>query len=399
MAEAAPGDGEVRAATAIGRRRLLSGAALLAGAAALGACRRADPAPPGGNPASSNPDPPATGPSGTLPAAGGGAGGTSVDAPTGAGYVPPASGTWETVTPADTGWTPAGLDELEAYVMAHNSTSLVVVAGGRILREVYADGVTAETPREIASCQKSVVSTLVGQAVDRGLLGLDDPVSDHLAPGWTAATPEQERAITIRHLLSMTSGLDQDTLTVADPPGTRWRYNTTAYQKLRPVLEAVTGQGIDDLTRSWLWTPIGVSSASRWSERRGAGPLARDATGSQLWSLDMTARDMARFGLLVQRHGGWSADEVVPGAWLDQALAPSQDLNRGYGFLWWLGRGMGKGVPDDLVAALGALDQMIVVVPSLDVVLVRQGGAGLETSQNTSSFQAEVVNRLVQARA
>src|SRR6185503_9322276 len=96
----------------------------------------------------------------------------------------------------------------------------------------------ADVARDIASCQKSVVSTLCGVARERSLLDLDDAVSAHLPAGWSAADRSDEAAVTVRHLLSMTSGLDPRTLTRVAPPGRRWAYNTAAYQKLRPVLEA-----------------------------------------------------------------------------------------------------------------------------------------------------------------
>jgi CubicO group peptidase (beta-lactamase class C family) len=85
----------------------------------------------------------------------------------------------------------------------------------------------------------------------------------------------------------------------------------------------------------------------------------------------MTARDLARFGLLVQRRGAWDGEQVVPAGWLDEALSPSQELNPGYGYLWWLA---GRPGADDLVAALGARDQKLYVCPSRDFVVVRQGG-------------------------
>jgi CubicO group peptidase (beta-lactamase class C family) len=170
----------------------------------------------------------------------------------------------------------------------------------------------------------------------------------------------------------MTSGLSASTLRRVAAPGERWAYNTAAYQKLRPVLEAVTGDDIGTITQDWLGDPIGIGADEAvWAPRRGEDP-----TGAGLWSLEMTARAMARFGLLVQRGGRWDEHEVVPKSWFDEALRPSQEENPDYGYLWWLlGRRSGDEVPDDLVAALGAGDQKIYVCPSRDMVAVRQGRA------------------------
>lgn len=370
------------------RRRFIGAGSLFVLGAAAGCAGSDDDA---GTTPSTSPAPSAEPPSTVAPE-------PTTTAPA-AEYVPTA-GTWETVDPASVGWSQDAIDELASFLEVNNSRTFALVIGGRIAAESYWAGAAVDTPQEIASCQKSVVSTLCGIAVDRGLLTVDDPVSDYLDPGWSAADPADERAITIRHLLSMTSGLNQDTLEVVAAPGTAWGYNTTAYQKLRPVLEAASGEGIDSLNRSWLWEPIGVSGASRWRERTGNGALALDATGSRLWSLEMTARDMARFGLLVQRRGTWGSEQVVATEWFDEALAPSQTMNPSYGYLWWLAGAIDQpDVPDDLVAALGALDQKIYVVPSFDCVLVRQGGRANEVSGTASSFDPEILDRLVSAQA
>jgi hypothetical protein len=95
---------------------------------------------------------------------------------------------------------------------------------------------------------------------------------------------------------------------------------------------------------------------------------------------------------------------VVPAGWFAEALRPSQDRNPLYGYLWWLlGRQAGDGrpedqVPGDLVAALGARDQKVYACPSLDLVVVRQGGAAREAAEARSSFDGELLARLVAAR-
>ena len=341
---------------------------------------------------------------GTGPARGGGgvaAGDPAAQAGEGDGraYVPGEGGEWATVEPADGGWDAGALDGVVSFVGERGATSFVVLSGGRIVVERYWGNGAADTPRDIASCQKSVVSTLCGVGEAQGLLDLDDAVSAYLPAGWSAADPADEEAITVRHLLSMTSGLDPRTLTRVAAPGTRWAYNTAAYQKLRPVLEAVTGDGIEALTRAWLWDPVGVSARSAWVPRNGGGPRQVDATGARLWSLSMTARDMARFGLLVQRSGDWAGEAVVPAGWFTRALAPSQDGNPYYGYLWWLlGRRSGDDVPGDLVAALGARDQKIYVCPSLDLVVVRQGAAAREVAEARTSFDDELLARLMAVR-
>jgi CubicO group peptidase (beta-lactamase class C family) len=317
-------------------------------------------------------------------------------------YVPPVhgEGPWEAADAVDIGWSAGGLEAVAQLVEASKSSTLTVVVGGRLALERYFGGATADSVQDIASCQKSVTSTLVGMSVARGELELDQPVSDLLPAGWSRAGAAAEEAITIRHLLTMTSGLHPRRLTRVAEPGTTFDYNTSAYQKLRPVLETATGAGIDELSRERLFDPLGMSPLAVWEPRPDL-PQFRDPTGAPEWGLKLPARDMARFGLLALRKGMWGADEVVSAAWFDEAWT-SSPAQVDYGYLWWLMGRRGaqrRRVPEDWVAALGANDQKIYVIPSLDVVLTRQGAAANEASDARSSFDADLIAALLAARA
>jgi len=245
-----------------------------------------------------------------------------------------------------------------------------------------------------------VMSTLVGLARDRGLLGLDDPVSDHLPAGWTNAAAAEEQAITIRHLLTMSSGLNEATLTVKAAPGTVWEYNTDAYQKLRRVVEAAAGSDINTLSGEWLFGPIGIDSPQAWAPRPGAF-ATMDAVGDKAWALELTAREMARFGLLAQRNGLWAGQQLTDPGWFAEAWTGSS-RKRDYGYLWWLlgeGHFRRQGVPTDLVAALGARDQKIYVLPSMQLVLVRQGETARSAALAESDFDTALIAALRDARA
>lgn len=286
-----------------------------------------------------------------------------------------------------------------------------MVVDGKVLVERTWAASPVPYVQDVASAQKSVTSVLVRLARSQGQLSMGDAVSDHLGDGWSFATTAQERAITVQHLVTMTTGLSAGLRYVA-PPGTVWDYNTTTYQLTRLVLEHATGTGIEALTRSWLWDPIGVSSASRWAPRPGAGGFSVDPEGRRLWGLTMTERDMARFGLLVSRHGAWGSRQVVPRAELDGTLVSSQAMNPAYGELWWLNgkdrailpsgstpvRGpLVPSAPQDMVAALGAGDQKIYVCPSDRLVVARQGGPGGSSTLGPSSFDEGLWSRLARA--
>ena len=311
-------------------------------------------------------------------------------------YFPPATGEWEKADAAKTGWSPAGLKNLVTLVEENRSFTFMMLAGGRILTENYFGPATVTSAYDIFSAQKSVTSTLIGIAREKGLLKLDDKVSTYLPEGWSNAAPADEAKITIEHLITMTSGLDPRTLRKVTEPGTVFAYNTAAYQKTRPLLEKAAGEDINTITREWLLGPIGVSELTRWAVRPKA---EKDPTGDLPWGLSMTARDMARFGLVSQHRGLWAKKQLVSRSWYDEAWASSK-AERDYGYLWWL---MGKrniaGAPEDWVAALGAMDQKTYVVPSLDLVVTRQGLAAKEESLNTSNFDVALFKAIVAARA
>ncbi len=320
-------------------------------------------------------------------------------------YFPPDGGTWETVTPAAAGWDPARLDAALALAADRASTGVVILHRGRIMAErhwtlddpspAHANGshplnASGHAVEDVASVQKSVVAVLVGMARARGLLDLDDPVAAH-EPGWTAASAEQEAAVTVRHLLAMTTGLTPE-LAFEAAPGTTWRYNTPAYHHLLRIIAGAAGREPNAVTRDWLTGPLGMAD-SRWEPR----PWAQAAIGTGFVS---TARDLARFGLLVLAGGVWRGETIVEDAeYLAEMLRPSQALNPAYGLLWWV-NGQATALswalppeeaagplipsaPPDLVAAQGARDRKLYVVPSLELVVARLGDNG---STDASSF-------------
>ena len=380
------------------RRALLRGGAAAAATTVLAAC--ADDgeitvetlAPPESVPTTGDPTPTAT----VVTTVAGEPPPTLADAADDA-YVPPphGAGEWATVAPADAGFTDDGIAAVVDLVGSRASDSFILLRHGRIVAEAYWRGADQEWTRDIASCQKSVTSTLVGVAREEGLLTLDDTVTSHLGAGWSAAAEADEALITVRHLLTMTSGLGPQTLKAKTPPGEVWEYNTNAYQKLRPVLEAAIGQGIDSLTRAWLLDTVGASEQATWRQRR-----TQDPTGDRLWGLELTVRDMARFGLMAMRGGMWGDTRVLPDGWLDESWTPIPQ-NAGYGYLWWLlgAIALSPGVPDDAVAALGAADQKIYVIPSIGLVCCRQGSAAGTETEAESPFDQALLEALLAAVA
>lgn len=295
-------------------------------------------------------------------------------------------------------WGQAALESLLAYARRERSSAVIVVHHGKVIAErywsvdagsgsAYANQLWGKTGagapiEDVASMQKSIVSMLVGIAVDQELLDLDAPVSTYLKAGWSNATCDEESVITVRHLLSMTSGLSP-ALEYQAPAGSVWNYNTRAYSQLVDALEAVTGDGIGPLTKRWLTDPIGMGDTA-WRRRHWVAP-SMDANPLGLFT---TARDLVRFGELILAGGVWQGRRLVSRGFVEAAVKPSQSLNPAYGFLWWLnGRPPGPApeaavsavlapaAPGDMYAAQGALGRKLYVVPSIDLVVVRLGDA------------------------
>jgi CubicO group peptidase (beta-lactamase class C family) len=316
---------------------------------------------------------------------------------------------FETGSPEDHGLDPAALRALDAYAEAHGSNCVSVVHDGVLVHDRYWNGTDVETNQEIFSATKSITSFLVGIAQDRGLLDLDDPAADYI-PEW-AGTPAE--AVTVRDLLSNDSGRHYDfqtdylemaagaedksafaiALAQDDPPGSVWVYNNSAIQTLEQVLEVATGEDVADFAEANLFAPIGMTTT-----------INHDPAGNTLAFMggQASCQDLARFGLLALNLGNWDGEQVVSAAYVQEALAPSQDLNSVYGFLWWLNSdgprvagldGSGARIvddgslawpdaPPDTVAAQGLGGQLSIVVPSEGLVITRLGPSDEDAATN-----------------
>lgn len=322
-------------------------------------------------------------------------------------YLPPTDESeWHQVDPAASSWNVKALEDLVSFAKAEKSTGLLIVQDGEIVTERYwpvssldaftrprfyyflSHGLTKEgwPIEDVASVQKSLVSILVGMAVGKGLLDIDTPVSRYLGKRWSKAG-EAEQTILVRHLLSMTSGLDTR-LHYKQSAGTYWHYNTPAYSRLIFVLEAATHQKIGPLAKEWVFDPIGMRDSS-WAKRSSFW-MGADAEYNPVGFLT-TPRDLARLGLLVLMDGKWDRKAVVGNdRWFPLSVSTSQDSNPAYGFLWWL-NGKDKhrisigaepplrdgplvsSAPQDLIVAMGHEKRRLYISPSHKLVIVRFG--------------------------
>lgn len=276
--------------------------------------------------------------------------------------------------------------------MAQSSTSVLVSVEGRVAAERYAPGWSPHRPREVASVAKSMVAVLIAMAIQDGRIASLDQAAADFIPAWRA---DGRAAVTLRHLMSMTSGVDDAGLALRgvagdqfaintaaplrDRPGTRWAYNTAAYHLLFHILVQATGEPLETYAWRRLLGPLGMTR-TRWITSRSETQGRRFVN---YYSAESTARDLSRFGNLILRQG----QGLIESERLHGLLQSSQALNPSYGLLWWLnaqpgadaqGRGHALRLPSaprDAIAALGAGGQMVLVAPSCGLVIVRQGDA------------------------
>jgi len=291
----------------------------------------------------------------------------------------------------------AGSGDLEAVVdraMADQATSMLIARGDAVLAERYAPDWSADRPREVASVAKSMIAVLFGMALDDGAItGLDQAAADFI-PAWR---DDARVGITLHHLLSMTSGLDDTGLALrgvtgdqfvtnaaaplAHPPGTHWAYNTAAYHLLFHILMRATGETIEAWADRKLLGPLGMRDTV-WVTSEGQGT---DGPVTNYYSAASTARDLWAFGRMVMQGGRWQGEQLVPADHVTRMVTASQPINGSYGLLWWVNAEEGLDVlarpggrrfpsaPPDTYAALGAGGQVIMIVPSRQLILVRQG--------------------------
>ena len=292
-------------------------------------------------------------------------------------------------------WAGADFASLDSFVERTAGEAFAIWEDGAMVHEWYRTD--ASYTRDIASAQKSILSLLVGRAIGDGLVQLDTSIDDVLGQQWTPHG--QSAGITVEHLLSMTSGLD-DALDVIAAPGERWSYSG-AFAILFDVVTAVTGREMNDVAQEWLFEPAGTANSVFYERPAGiAAPVG----------LRSTVPDLMALGRVV-------LDGMAPGladGWLDRSFAPSQAFNRSYGLLWWLndqesfmlpGRNaqfpgpLVPTAPSSMVAALGKDDQKLYIVPEHRLVVVRLGGRAVPESQAArSTLDVDLWERLTALR-
>lgn len=318
------------------------------------------------------------------------------------------------------GWDVANVDEVgvDATVLAQlvteireqrlsNLHSVLVIKNGKLVFEEYFEGPDEQRGRSLGSVRfdrttlhdlrsvtKSITSALVGLAVGRGLVGPSDLLTSHL-PDLRELATGAKAGLSVKHLLTMTSGLEWDerTYPYTDPrnsetamdlagssvryvltqdlvaePGTRFQYCGGCTMLLAAVVREATGKDLDAFADEMLFRPLGITEFE-WLHHTDGLPIA--ASG-----LRLRPRDVAKIGYLYVNDGRWKGEQILPSPWVEESTRKHIHLDSiaGYGYQWWVDAEPIHGVSVDIPIARGNGGQRIYVVRELDLVVVITAG-------------------------
>lgn len=315
---------------------------------------------------------------------------------------------WRTASPQDVGIDAGQLAGVHNYTREQPTIlGLLIVRSGYIVFEEYYGELHQQRSHNVNSVTKSVVSALVGIALRDGLLSsLEQPVLDFFPEYRAQSADPLKQAITLHHLLSMTSGFqprpgESLELFPSDPnllenilntpqqhePGEVYHYDDFAAHLLSPILTRATQMRTAAFALDRLFRPLGIWRGEQRFLWRAQPELTEehhpfglwDEQDGYLWSvesqhyhiggfgLQLTLREMAKFGYLYLNDGTWDGQQIVPQEYIQRSFQPYKltEYGHAYGYLWRVGKMQGH----PFYFALGYGGQLVGLIPSLDLVI------------------------------
>jgi CubicO group peptidase (beta-lactamase class C family) len=281
---------------------------------------------------------------------------------------------------------------LERYLEASGTTAFLVVHDDKLLYERYFNDYDQRSVNTSFSMAKSFASSLVGLAIDEGYIkSVDEPITNYLPE--LLKKDKRFKSITIRHLLTMSSGIKyeegatlpwseaaDDTKTyyatdlrelalncqIEGKPGQYFEYNNYNPLLVGMILERATGMHVARYLQEKLWKPMGMEADGSWSLDSKKDSFEKMESG-----VNARARDFARFGMLFAKEGNWRGKQLISQVWVEESTRPdtSADPSQDYQYFWWVNTPNGK----NHFSAQGNYGQYIYVAPKKDLVIVRLG--------------------------
>ena len=255
---------------------------------------------------------------------------------------------WPTSTAEEQGMDSASLARLIETVGIFRQDSLMVIRHGKIVAEAYYAPNVAGVSHDLRSVTKSITGTLTAIEIKNGLLdSVDHPVVDLFSDNQIANLDDNKKAMTVQHLLDMTSGIawqeksytpDETVIRMyrapdrtefvlsqpmSDPPGAKFYYNSGNPYVLSALITRKTGHNAFDFAKTELFEPLGITSA-KWGSVDAQGVTDGEA------GLSLTPQDMARIGYLYLHDGVWDGKQIIPSSWVERARAGKVPATFGY---------------------------------------------------------------------
>jgi len=312
-------------------------------------------------------------------------------------------------SPEKVGWSSVKLQEAKAYSETIKTAAVMIVHNGII---VYEWGDTTK-PYMCHSIRKSFLSALYGIHVAAGRIDLKKTMAELGINDNEPSLTETEKKATVADLLKARSGIYHPALyeTAAmkkmrpprgsHPPGTFWYYNNWDFNTLGAIFEHLTARSIFEEFENRIAKPLQMQDFVR--EKHTEYVTGPDSV-YPAYPFQLSARDLARFGLLFARAGRWKDQQIIPQEWVTESTTSYSDAGEagGYGYMWWVATGgkhlPGVEIPDGSFSARGAGGHYCLVIPKWDLVIVHRVDT-FKPGESVSSLEfGTLVKKILEAR-
>lgn len=284
-----------------------------------------------------------------------------------------------------------------------NLGRIVIIRNGYLVTD-YNQTYLQNDIHHIHSCTKSIISALVGIAIDEGYIkGINQNVWTFLSERQREIHDEHWRGLTLGHLLTMTSGMewtdsgrptDSDKMIrtrdwvgyilnrrFAADPGQVWNYNSGNSQLISVMLQKATGRTAQDYADEKIFNPLGIHEVCWWTDPQGHSTAG--------WGLHLSTFDMAKLGYLFLRNGQWKESRIIPVNWVKASTQSHVSVKSGfgkgfgYGYQWWVYSGLSF-YAYKAWGSLGKHSVMVIMIPETDMVIVMTGENSSDKTMLTS---------------